>query len=91
MKYLDVEGVGRVSRIGLGTWQFGSREWGYGDQYAEGAARDIVALNAGAAIYVADKAPTLEDGVEIAFETIKSGAARAKLDEFARVTRQFAK
>jgi aryl-alcohol dehydrogenase-like predicted oxidoreductase len=42
MKYLDVDGVGRVSRIGLGTWQFGSREWGYGDQYAAGAARDIV-------------------------------------------------
>src|SRR5271155_1195895 len=42
MKYLDVEGVGRVSRIGLGTWQFGSREWGYGDAYAAGSARDIV-------------------------------------------------
>src|SRR5258705_2004147 len=42
MRYLDVEGVGRVSRIGLGTWQFGSREWGYGDRYASGAARDIV-------------------------------------------------
>ena len=42
MKYLDVDGVGRVSRIGLGTWQFGSFEWGYGDQYAWGAARDIV-------------------------------------------------
>ena len=42
MKYLDVDGVGRVSRIGLGTWQFGSREWGYGDRYASGAARDIV-------------------------------------------------
>lgn len=42
MKYLDVDGVGRVSRIGLGTWQFGSREWGYGDEYAAGAARDIV-------------------------------------------------
>ncbi|KRE28453.1 oxidoreductase [Mycobacterium sp. Soil538] len=42
MKYIDVEGVGRVSRIGLGTWQFGSREWGYGDTYASGAARDIV-------------------------------------------------
>ncbi|MGH3971284.1 MAG: aldo/keto reductase, partial [Mycobacterium sp.] len=42
MKYLDVEGVGKVSRIGLGTWQFGSREWGYGKQYAAGAARDIV-------------------------------------------------
>ena len=42
MKFLDVDGLGQVSRIGLGTWQFGSREWGYGDQYAEGAARDIV-------------------------------------------------
>lgn len=42
MKYVDVDGVGRVSRIGLGTWQFGSREWGYGDSYAAGAAGDIV-------------------------------------------------
>ncbi|MGY1780980.1 aldo/keto reductase [Geodermatophilus sp. SYSU D01036] len=42
MRYLDVDGLGPVSRIGLGTWQFGSREWGYGEGYAEGAARDIV-------------------------------------------------
>ena len=42
MKFLDVDGVGTVSRIGLGTWQFGSREWGYGDSYTSGAARDIV-------------------------------------------------
>jgi aryl-alcohol dehydrogenase-like predicted oxidoreductase len=42
MKYLDVDGVGSVSRIGLGTWQFGSREWGYGDSYASGPAGDIV-------------------------------------------------
>lgn len=42
MKFLDVDGVGQVSRIGLGTWQFGSREWGYGDDYASGPARDIV-------------------------------------------------
>jgi aryl-alcohol dehydrogenase-like predicted oxidoreductase len=42
MKYLDVDGIGRVSRIGLGTWQFGSREWGYGDSYASGPAGDIV-------------------------------------------------
>src|ERR1700739_1487173 len=42
MKYLDVAGMGRVSRIGLGTWQFGSLEWGYGDRYASGAAGDIV-------------------------------------------------
>ena len=43
MEYFDVAGVGRVSRVGLGTWQFGSREWGYGADYASGAARDIVA------------------------------------------------
>lgn len=33
MRYNEVDGL-RVSRIGLGTWQFGSREWGYGEQYA---------------------------------------------------------
>ena len=42
MEYLDIAGLGPVSRIGLGTWQFGSREWGYGDAYADRAARDIV-------------------------------------------------
>jgi aryl-alcohol dehydrogenase-like predicted oxidoreductase len=42
MKHLEVEGIGQLSRIGLGTWQFGSREWGYGDDYASGAAHDIV-------------------------------------------------
>jgi aryl-alcohol dehydrogenase-like predicted oxidoreductase len=42
MKYLEVDGIGKVSRIGLGTWQFGSREWGYGDDYASGSAHDIV-------------------------------------------------
>ncbi|MGY1717940.1 aldo/keto reductase [Blastococcus sp. SYSU DS0552] len=42
MRTLDVQGLGPVSRIGLGTWQFGSREWGYGDTYADRAARDIV-------------------------------------------------
>ncbi|OGA31901.1 MAG: anthranilate phosphoribosyltransferase, partial [Betaproteobacteria bacterium RIFCSPLOWO2_12_FULL_62_13b] len=47
-----------------------------------GAPRDIVALNAGAAIYVAGKAPGMEDGVEMAFDVIQSGAARAKLDQF---------
>ncbi len=39
MKYLDGIDTGKpVSRIGLGTWQFGSREWGYGDDYAHGTA-----------------------------------------------------
>jgi anthranilate phosphoribosyltransferase len=56
-----------------------------------GAARDIVALNAGAAIYVAGRAATFEDGVEAAFAAIKSGRARAKLDEFVKCTQRVAK
>jgi len=53
-----------------------------------GAARDIVALNAGAAIYVAGKAGSMEEGVEQAFEAISSGAARAKLDKFIQLTQK---
>jgi len=53
-----------------------------------GAARDIVALNAGAAIYVADQAASMEEGVEQAFEAIASGAARAKLDALALLTQK---
>jgi anthranilate phosphoribosyltransferase len=56
-----------------------------------GAPRDIVALNAGAAIYVAGKAASFEGGVERAFEVIRSGAARAKLDQFVKLTQQIAR
>ena len=53
MKYFEVPGVGRVSRVGLGTWQFGSREWGYGQDYAGGAAVQIVerALELGVTLF----------------------------------------
>ena len=40
MQYVEVAGV-RVSRIGLGCWQFGSREWGYGREYAHDEAIKI--------------------------------------------------
>jgi anthranilate phosphoribosyltransferase len=53
----------------------------------EGAPRDIVALNAGASIYVAGLAPTLAEGVKKAVATLASGAARRKVDEFAAATR----
>jgi len=46
-----------------------------------GPARDIVILNAGAAIYVAGLTRSLEKGVEKAGEAIESGAARRKLDQ----------
>ena len=51
-----------------------------------GAARDIVALNAGASIYVSGRAGSLVEGVEQALDLIASGQARAKLDEFVRHT-----
>jgi aryl-alcohol dehydrogenase-like predicted oxidoreductase len=41
VRYLDVDGL-RVSRIGLGTWQFGSIEWGYGETYARDTAPALV-------------------------------------------------
>lgn len=53
-----------------------------------GAARDIVALNAGAAIYVAGRAASMEEGVEAAFEAIVSGAAREKLAQFVQLTQK---
>ena len=37
-----MQGV-QLGAVGLGTWQFGSVEWGYGDQYAGGEAAAIVA------------------------------------------------
>ena len=43
MKYVELPGLPRISRLGLGTWQFGSREWGYGSDYAEDEAARIVA------------------------------------------------
>jgi aryl-alcohol dehydrogenase-like predicted oxidoreductase len=43
MRYLQIDTAKKISKIGLGTWQFGSREWGYGRQYAQREARAIVA------------------------------------------------
>ena len=41
MKFVEAGGA-KVSAIGVGTWQFGAREWGYGEQYASKTAADIV-------------------------------------------------
>lgn len=43
MRHVDVQTTKPWSMIGLGTWQFGSREWGYGDDYADREAGRIVA------------------------------------------------
>ncbi|MGZ8228979.1 MAG: anthranilate phosphoribosyltransferase [Burkholderiales bacterium] len=52
-----------------------------------GARRDIIALNAGASIYIAGLASGLAEGVQRARATLESGAARRKLDEFVSCTR----
>ena len=41
MRYVEAGGA-RVSVVGLGTWQFGSREWGYGGDYGRTQAGAIV-------------------------------------------------
>jgi anthranilate phosphoribosyltransferase len=55
-----------------------------------GIARDIVLLNAGAALYAADVAASIRDGIALAREAVASGAARAKLDAFVVATRRLA-
>ncbi|MCX7203546.1 MAG: anthranilate phosphoribosyltransferase [Burkholderiales bacterium] len=55
-----------------------------------GTARQIVILNAGAALYAANLVPSIEQGIERARDTIASGAARAKLDDFVRTTQRLA-
>jgi anthranilate phosphoribosyltransferase len=51
-----------------------------------GAPSDAVALNAGAALYVAGEASSLSEGVVIASDLISSGAAEAKLEELVLAT-----
>ena len=52
----------------------------------KGAARDIVLLNAGAAIYVAGLVPSLAEGIKKAAEVIDNGAALAKLEALKQVS-----
>lgn len=54
------------------------------------AAADIVALNAGAAIYVAGKASSLADGVQKAIAVLVSGEALAKLEQLAALSHSLA-
>jgi anthranilate phosphoribosyltransferase len=55
-----------------------------------GARADIVAANAGAALYVAGVVPTIRDGVALAREAIASGKALEKLEQLVAVSRELA-
>ncbi|RMH46027.1 MAG: anthranilate phosphoribosyltransferase, partial [Alphaproteobacteria bacterium] len=51
-----------------------------------GTGRDIVLLNAAAALWVAGKVPGIPEGLKLAAEAIDSGRARSRLDELVRFT-----
>ena len=53
-----------------------------------GAARDIVILNAGVALYAANVADSMQAGILLATTAIESGAAKAKLAQLSTLTRQ---
>jgi len=53
-----------------------------------GASRDIVLLNAGAAIHVSGKAKSVEEGVHLARDSIGDGAAAMALEDFIKITRR---
>jgi anthranilate phosphoribosyltransferase len=56
-----------------------------------GAARDIVALNAGVALYAANVAGSMQDGIALAYAAIESGAAKAKLDALVELSARWVK
>jgi anthranilate phosphoribosyltransferase len=55
----------------------------------DGPVRDVVLLNAGAALYCAGAAGSVAEGVRHAREVVASGAAAAKLEQFVKATERF--
>ncbi len=55
-----------------------------------GAPRDIVILNAGAALYAANVAASMREGIALARVALESGAAKARLQQFTSMTQQIA-
>ncbi len=86
MRFLEVPGLGQVSRVGLGTWQFGSREWGYGEGYATGAAVEIVARARALGVTLFDTAEIYGFGKS---ERILAGALGADRDQVVVASKVF--
>jgi anthranilate phosphoribosyltransferase len=57
----------------------------------EGAARDVVLMNAGMALYAANVVDSMEQGIERARQALDSGAAKAKLEQFVKLSCELAK
>src|SRR5689334_343306 len=79
MRYVEVAGE-RLSVIGLGTWQFGTAEWGYGTTYAQVTAPALVRRALQLGVNLVDTAEAYGDG---ASELIVGSALRdAAMDAF---------
>lgn len=85
MRYVDVGGV-RLSVIGVGAWQFGSREWGYGRDYARDEAGRIVTRALDLGINLLDTAEIYGFG---ASERIVGQAIAARRDDAFVATKLF--
>jgi aryl-alcohol dehydrogenase-like predicted oxidoreductase len=85
MRFVEVGGV-RLSAIGLGTWQFGSREWGYGSRYADEESGRIVDRALGLGINLIDTAEIYGFG---ASERIVGRAIAGRRDEAFLATKIF--
>jgi len=77
VKFIEVAGA-RVSAIGLGTWQFGSRDWGYGDEYAHETAISLVHAALDMGVSLVDTAEVYARGVS---EMIVGRALEDRRDE----------
>src|SRR5712671_1180311 len=85
MKYVEVGGV-RLSAIGLGTWQFGSTEWGYGKEFASREAGAIVKRALDLGVNLIDTAEIYGLGRS---EKIVGEAIRGRRDEVFVATKLF--
>lgn len=85
MRYVKV-GEARVSAIGLGTWQFGSAEWGYGGDYNTRTAGDIVRRAMDLGINLIDTAEIYGLGRS---ERIVGEAIRGRRDDVFLATKLF--
>jgi aryl-alcohol dehydrogenase-like predicted oxidoreductase len=77
MRFVEAAGL-RVSAIGLGCWQFGSKDWGYGTEYGETTAVDLVHTALDLGVNLIDTAEVYARG---ASEAIVGRALEGRRDE----------
>ncbi len=77
MRYVEAAGL-RVSAIGLGCWQFGSNDWGYGNAYGETTAVELVHRGLDLGVNLVDTAEVYAHGVS---EAIVGRALEGRRDE----------